>query len=144
VLSEYTDIKVNWVLGRFPNERIISAIERHHSKVHETRILRDRYGFGDGRRTYRVKTNDLKDRTIAPTVRMKDMVFLVEYPGQPSQYFLCKKYGHIRSDCPMAVKSPTQIPQTMENNADSREQTNQHGGEENSQAPKDTSLLMIR
>jgi len=75
---------------------------------------------------------------------MKDMVFLVEYPGQPSQYFLCKKYGHIRSDCPMAVKSPTQIPQTMENNADSREQTNQHGGEENSQTLKDTSLLMIR
>ena len=61
VLSEYTVIKVHWVPGRFPNERIISAIERHHGKVHETRILRDRYGFGDGRRTYRVKTDDLKE-----------------------------------------------------------------------------------
>lgn len=32
VLSEFTDVKVHWVPGRFPNERIIAAIERHHGK----------------------------------------------------------------------------------------------------------------
>jgi len=71
---------------------------------------------------------------------MNDMVFLVEYQGQPSQCFLCKKFGHIKPDCPAAVKSPTQIPPTLENDADSRDPINQHG-EGNLHALNDTSLI---
>ena len=70
-------------------------------------MLRDRHGVADGRRLYRVKTEDLKAHPIAPTVRMDDMVFLVEYSRQPVQCFLCKGFGHIRSDCPNAVTTPS-------------------------------------
>jgi len=107
VYSEYTDVKVHWVPGRFPNHRIVSAIEKFHGKVHESRMLRDRHGVADGRRLYRVKTEDLKAHPIAPTVRMEDMFFLVEYSGQPVQCFLCKGFGHIRNECPNAVTRPS-------------------------------------
>jgi len=112
VYSEYTDVKVHWVPGRFPNHRIVSAIEKFHGKVHESRMLRDRHGIADGRRLYRVKTEDLKAHPIAPTVRMEDMVFLVEYSGQPVQCFLCKGFGHIRNECPNAVTTPSDCSPT--------------------------------
>jgi len=89
VYSEYTDVQVHWVPGRFPHHRILAAIEQFHGKVHETCMLRDRHGIADGRRLYRVKTEDLKAHPVAPTVPMDDMVFLVEYTGQPVQCFLC-------------------------------------------------------
>jgi len=97
---------VHWIPGRLPNSRIIAAIERHHGKVHERKLLRDRQGIADGRRLYRLKTDDLKARPIAPTVRLDNMVFLVEYAGQPAQCFLCKTFGHVRMNCPVAVMSP--------------------------------------
>jgi len=107
VYSEYTDVKEHWVPGRFPNHRIVSAIEKFHGKVHESRMLRDRHGIADGRRLYRVKTEDLKAHPIAPTVRMEDMVFLIEYTGQSVQCSLCKGFGHIRSECPNVVTTPS-------------------------------------
>jgi len=100
VLFEFTDIKVHWIPGRFPNSRIIAAIERHHGKVYETKLLRGRQGIADGRRLYRVKTDDLKARPIAHTVRLDNTVFLVEYVAQPAQCFLCKKFGHVRMNSP--------------------------------------------
>jgi len=106
VNSEYTDVKLHWIPGRFPNQRIVEAIERFHGKVYESRILRDRHGVADGRRLYRVKTEDLKAYPIAPIVRLNDMMFLVEYSGQPVQCFLCKGFGHVRNDCPNAVTTP--------------------------------------
>jgi len=93
VLTEFTDIKVHWIPGRFPNSRIIAAMERHHGKVHETKILRDRHGIANGSRLYRVKTDDLKARPIAPSVRVDNTVFLVEYVCQPSQCIWIKSSG---------------------------------------------------
>ena len=68
VRSDYTDFKLHWIPGRFPHQKIVAAIERHHGKVYEHRILKDRYGIADGRRLYRLKTDDLKQHPIAPTV----------------------------------------------------------------------------
>ena len=96
VRSDYTYVKTHWIPGRFPNQKIVAAIERHHGKVYEHCILKDRYGIADGRRLYRLKTDDLKQHPIAPMVRLDEMVFLVEYSGQPAQCFLCKGFGHLR------------------------------------------------
>jgi len=96
VLSDYTDVKIHWIPERFPNQKIVAAIERHHGKIYEHRIMKVRYGIADGRRLYRLKTDDLKQHPIAPMVRLDEMVFLVEYSGQPAQCFLCKGFGHLR------------------------------------------------
>ena len=106
VNSEFTDVKLHWVPGRFPNQRIVQAIERFHGKVYDSRMLRDRHGVADGRRLYKVKSEDLKAHPIAPTVRLNDMLFLVGYSGQPVQCFLCKCFGHICNECPNAVTTP--------------------------------------
>ena len=109
VNSEFTDVKLHWVPGRFPNQKIVDAIERFHGKVYDSRMLRDRHGVADGRRLYKVKSEDLKAHPIAPTVRLNDMLFLVEYSGQPVQCFLCKCFGHIRNECPNAVTTPREL-----------------------------------
>jgi len=56
-------------------------MERHHGYVYETRTARQERN-SRRRKLFRVTTEDLKARPIAPTVRMKDVVFLVTYSGQ--------------------------------------------------------------
>ena len=140
VRSDYTDVKIHWIPGRFPNQKIVAAIERHHGKVYEHRILKDRYGIADGRRLYRLKTDDLKQHPIAPTVRMDEMVFLVQYSGQPAQCFLCKGFGHLRYDCPNAVTTPTISEKTSTATITISEQRKDSSMEEqqNNQQPEET------
>ena len=82
-----------FILGRFPNQKIVATTERHHVKVCKHRMLKDRYGIADGRRLYRIKTDDLKQHPNAPTVRMVEMVSIVEYSGNPRSVFCAKASG---------------------------------------------------
>jgi len=97
---EYTDVKFHWVPANFPDGRIKDVLYRLYGEIRYSRILKDRRGKADGRRIYSVKTETLKLKPIPATVRLSGRVFLVEYASQPLQCFVCKEFGHVRSDCP--------------------------------------------
>ena len=109
-----------------------------------TRRLKDRKGYYDGRRIYKMRTMELQQKPIPQFIRVCDCGIRVDYYGQPTRCFLCKKYGHIKAECPESVETPlllygegsddimivepsTQNQKTMRSDAGLSEQRNEHG-----------------
>jgi len=104
--SEFIDVKLIGVPHRLPDGKIIAFLSRRNGEVLKTKRLKDRRGYYDGRRIYTMRTDDLKERPIPQLLRICECSIKAEYYGQPIRCYLCKKYGHMRTECPDAIKTP--------------------------------------
>ena len=78
----------------------------HYGEVLYTKRLKDRKGYFDGRRIYRMRSAQVQERPIPQLIRVCGCSIQIDYYGQPTMCFLCKKFGHMKNDCPEAVKTP--------------------------------------
>jgi len=53
-----------------------------------------------------MRTVDLQKSPIPQLIRVCECSIKTDYYGQPTRRFLCKKYGHMKNDCPDAVRTP--------------------------------------
>ena len=104
--SEFIDVKLIGVPHRLPDGKLIAFLSKRNGEVLNTKRLKDRKGYYDGRRIYKMRTADLQERPIPQLIRVCDCSIKTEYYGQPMRCFLCKQYGHMRGECPVAVKTP--------------------------------------
>ena len=104
--SEYTDVKLTGVPHRLPDGKIINLLNKRHGEVLYTKRLKDRKGYFDGRRIYRMRSAQIQERPIPQLIRVCGCSIQTDYYGQPTRCFLCKKFGHMKNDCPEAVKTP--------------------------------------
>jgi len=107
--SEFIEIKLTGVPHRLPDSKLIAFLAHRNGEVLSIKRLKDRKGYYDGRRIYKMRTADLQTRPISQFIRVCDCNIKVDYHGQPVRCFLCKQYGHMRNDCPEAVKTPPMI-----------------------------------
>ena len=104
--SEFLDVKLTGVPHRLPDSKLITFLNKKHGEVMCTKRLKDRRGYYDGRRIYRMRTVALQAKPIANFIRVCECNIKVDYYSQPTRCFLCKKYGHMKHECPDAVKTP--------------------------------------
>jgi len=107
--SEFTDVKLSGVPHRLPDGNIIAFLNKRNGEVLSTKRLKDRRGFFDGRRIYKMRSVQLQERPIPQTIRVCGCSIQTDYYGQPARCYLCKKFGHMKSDCPEAVRTPPAI-----------------------------------
>ena len=107
--SEFTDVKLSGVPHRLPDGKIIAFLNKRNGEVLCTKRLKDRRGYFDGRRIYRMRSVQLQERPIPQTIRVCGCSIQTDYYGQPARCYLCRKFGHMKSDCPEAVRTPPAI-----------------------------------
>jgi len=107
--SEYIDVKLTGVPHRLPDSKIIAFLVKRNGEVISTKRLKDRKGYYDGRRIYKMRTAELQRRPIPQLIRVCECSIRTDYYGQPTQCYLCKKYGHMRHECPDAVRTPPML-----------------------------------
>ena len=49
---------------------------------------------------------ELQERPIPQYIRVCDCNIKVDYYGQPTRNYTCRKFGHIKTDCPFNVQTP--------------------------------------
>jgi len=108
--SEFVDVKFTGVPHRLPDGKLVGLLNKRNGEVISTRRLKDRRGYFDGRRIYKMRTAQLQQKPLPQFIRVCDCSIRVDYYGQPTRCFLCKKFGHIKSECPEAVEIPLLLP----------------------------------
>jgi len=53
-----------------------------------------------------MRTAELQERPIPQYIRVCDCNIKVDYYGQPTRNYTCRKFGHIKTDCPFNVQTP--------------------------------------
>jgi len=104
--SEFIDVKLTGVPHRLPDGKIIAFLNKGNGEVLCTKRLKDRKGYFDGRRIYRMRTAELQRKPIPQLIRISECSIRIDYYGQPTRCYLCKKFGHMKHECPEAVTTP--------------------------------------
>ena len=103
--SEFIDVKLTGVPHRLPDGKLIAFLAKRNGEVVSTKRLKDHKGYYDGRRIYKTRTVDLQKSPIPQLIRVCECSINTDYYGQPTRCFLCKKYGHMKNDCPDVPQS---------------------------------------
>jgi len=122
--SEFVDVKFTGVPHRLPDGKLVSLLNKRNGEVLSTKRLKDRKGYYDGRRIYKMRTTELQQRPLPQFIRVCECSIRVDYHGQPTRCFLCKKYGHVKSECPEAVATPPLLSSDERDDVDKDETCN--------------------
>ena len=53
-----------------------------------------------------MRTAEQQEKPIPQYIRVCDCNIKVDYYGQPTRCYMCRKFGHIKTDCPFNVQTP--------------------------------------